>query len=87
MESYEVCPIPRTRKRGFRTMRNKCKTKVKMASESKTDRRRLEFLSVVSAKICCIYVWNMVKEHQFSFKQKYGSDMFCFVSEGSIEVE
>ena len=37
--------------------------------------------------ICCYDVWNMVKEHRFSFKQKYGSDILCFVSEGSREVE
>ena len=31
---------------------------------------------------CCFDVWNMVKEHRFSFKKKDGSDIFCFVSGG-----
>ena len=25
---------------------------------------------------CCFDVWNMLKEHQFSFKQNDGSDIF-----------
>ena len=59
MESYGVCPIPRTRKRGFRTMRNNCKTQVKMASESKTDRPRC--ISDFLAMLCCLFYADFYK--------------------------
>ena len=53
-----VLYIPRTRKRGFRTMGNNCKTQVKMASESKTDRPHSISFHCISdflSMLCCLF--------------------------------